>query len=151
MKNIRTIVATLLLLASSSLAREDVYLSHALRRWQFVVVVKVQSVQVDGKIKKISRGIIEVLRGKPKDLPKFEFWLNTDQAEGKYYLMCYHKSPPGTSAWQSFNMKKNDQGFTILAMFTNDHSKRPSGHNTQDLSLKKFEALLKEVPFQADP
>jgi hypothetical protein len=64
--------------------------------------------------------------------------------------MCYHKAPPGTSAWQSFGMTKSEPGFTILNFYTDDDNGF-YGTNAQykDMALE-FKELVQTIPFEPD-
>jgi len=99
----------------------------------------------------VQNNVIAVLRGRKEGLPEFEWWRHWDYVKGQYYLMCYHKAPPGTSAWESFRLKKPEAGFIILKFFTDDRSGfYGSKAEYKDMALEKLKELIKEVPFESD-
>ena len=151
MKHILLSATLLCLVCSSASARLDAPLKWKIQRWEYIVIVQGGDKVGDEETKHTRKKIITVLRGKQEDLPKFEWWRHKHHTKGQYYLMCYHKAPPGTSAWQSFNLKKTKDGFTILN-FSTEHDTVFYGTKAkyEDMTLEKFRELLKQVPFEAD-
>lgn len=85
-------------------------------------------------------------------MPEFEFWRNNDLVKDHYYVMHYHKAPPGTSAWGCSNLEKTNDSFIVKAI-QDDQDTVFYGTKAvyRDLQLGDFEKLLKETPFEANP
>ena len=143
-------MALVCLLCSSAFAREDSPLKWKLQRWEYIVIVQGGEQVGDGQARHTHKKIVTMLRGKKDDLPRFEWWRHRHHAMGKYYLMCYHKAPPGTSAWQSFNVRKTEDGFTILKFHTkHDTTFYGTTAKYDNMTLEEFKKLLKPVPFES--
>jgi len=121
-----------------------------MQRWQFIVVVQGGEQVGDDETRHTEKKVVARLREEKKELPEFEWWRHKNHTKGQYYLMCYHKAPPGTSAWQSFDLREDKVGFTILKFHT-DHDTVFYGTKAKynDMSLDKFKEVLKQVPFES--
>ncbi len=63
--------------------------------------------------------------------------------------MCFHKAPPGTSAWESFNLIKLDDAFTIVKFRTEDDAPfYGTKAEYKDMKLDDLRELLKATPFE---
>jgi hypothetical protein len=150
MRKIVVSIALVCWLCTSAFAREDAPLKWKLQRWEYIVIVQ-DGEQVGGdRTRHTDKKIITVLRGEKDALPKFEWWRHKNHTKGQYYLMCYHKAPPGTSAWQSFDLRKAEDGFTILKFHTkHDTVFYGTKARYEDMRLEAFKELLKQVPFES--
>lgn len=151
MRTILLSVVVFCVATTSAYARLDLPLKWKLQRWEFVVLVQGGDDVGTTETRHVENDIVTVLRGKKEDLPEFEWWLHREHVKGQYYLMCYHKAPPGTSAWQSFQVEKSQDGFTILTFYTNDGTVfYDDDAEYKDMALGRLQQLLKEVPFEPD-
>ncbi|MGD9127083.1 MAG: hypothetical protein PVH19_06860 [Planctomycetia bacterium] len=132
-------------------AREDAPLKWKLQRWEYIVLVQVGEEVGTEETKHLQNNVITVLRGDKKKLPKFEWWGQKNRVKGQYYLMCYHKTPPGTSAWQSFPVEKSKDGLTVQKFYT-DHDTVFYGTKAKykDMTFGQLEEVLKKFPFEPD-
>lgn len=151
MRTILLFIVAFCVVAMTAEAREDCPLGWKLQRWEFIVLTQAGDETGTTETRHVQNNIIAVLRGEKEGLPDFEWWLHKDHVKGQYYLMCYHKAPPGTSAWQSFNVTKSESDFTILNFYTNDRTAFYDGNSEyKDMTLGRLKELLKEVSFEPD-
>ena len=144
-----TVLPTLLCNAAS--AKLGVPLKWRVQRWEYVVVVQGGEQVGDDETRHTENNIVAIFRGKEQDLPKFEWWLHRNHAKGQYYLMCYHKAPPGTSAWESFDVTKEREAFIILKFHTDhDGPFYATKAKFKDMRMEMFEEFLKQIPFEPD-
>lgn len=151
MRTVLLAVVAVCFVPTSAFARLDAPLEWKLQRWECIVLVQAGDEVGTNETRHVQNNVVAVLRGKKEDLPKFEWWLHKDHVKGQYYLMYYHKAPPGTSMWESYRVKKSGTGFTILEFYTDDDKGfYGTDAHYKDMALEKFKEIVKEVPFESD-
>ena len=130
-------------------ARMDVPLKWKLQRWKYIAILRIKAKAGSKEKTHSEKELITVLRGKKASFPEFKRRRHKKRVKKQYCLICYHKAPPGTSAWQLFNLKKTRDGFSILNFYT-QHTTAFYGTKARyyDMPMEKFKKLIELIPYE---